>query len=411
MIHGWIVSAFGVLFLLPSSHAQTPPVLETQAASKNVKPGDDYKQERAFATQLFEKRYHMEALPLFEDLAMRNPTDSGVLLGLGACLVDHSATVTDPEAAKRERIRARNILMSAKELGNDSILLNNLLDLLPADGSTRYPGNPDVVKAIEAGEAAFARNDYAEAITHYSKALELDPKNYVAALFIADCYFGQKDFAKAAQGYEHAIQINPDAETAYRYESDMFTKNGDQQKARQLAIQAVVAEPYSQVAWRGVLQWANANHLKLIPVRINTHSSFSTDGSGKTTINVDPNTSPTAMAVWLAYNGARLNWHKEEFKKNYPQEAEYRHTLAEEVAALSLAATMLSSQKAAGIAADPDLSLLKKIADAKMLEPYVLLSAADEGIAVDYVGYREKNRANLGQYLSTFAIPPAPSKP
>jgi hypothetical protein len=42
-----------------------------------------------------------------------------------------------------------------------------------------------------------------------------------------------------------------------------------------------------------------------------------------------------------------------------------------------------------------------------MIEPYVLLNAADEGIAQDYPGYREKNREKLEQYLSEFVVPAA----
>jgi len=45
-----------------------------------------------------------------------------------------------------------------------------------------------------------------------------------------------------------------------------------------------------------------------------------------------------------------------------------------------------------------------------MIEPYVLLNAADQGIAQDYAGYREKNREKLEQYLSEWVAPPAPGK-
>jgi hypothetical protein len=44
---------------------------------------------------------------------------------------------------------------------------------------------------------------------------------------------------------------------------------------------------------------------------------------------------------------------------------------------------------------------------AKMIEAYVLLNAADEGIAQDYPGYREKHREKLEQYLSEFVVPSA----
>jgi len=75
---------------------------------------------------------------------------------------------------------------------------------------------------MRAGEAAFSRRDYLEAAKNYTKALELEPKNYYAALFIGNAYDRQRDFAKAAEGYERAIQLNANIETAYRYYADML---------------------------------------------------------------------------------------------------------------------------------------------------------------------------------------------
>ena len=112
-----------------------------------------YKAERQQAIALFDGQKHLEALPLFEELAKQNPDDADVLFGLGACLVDHSATLPDEEAAKKERVRARGYLQRAKELGNTSTLLLNLLELIPADGSIRHQDNADVDKAVQAGEA------------------------------------------------------------------------------------------------------------------------------------------------------------------------------------------------------------------------------------------------------------------
>src|SRR5260370_25905600 len=195
--------------------------------------GDDaYKAERQQAVALLNDQKHLEALPLFEELSAKNPNDADVLFGLGACLVDHSATIADESAAKKERIRAREFLLRAKQLGSTNTLLLSLLDLLPPDGSIRHESNAEVDRAIQAGEAAFAKRDYDEAIKNYFQAFFLDPKNYAAALFIADAYFAKKDFAKAEEGYERAIQVNPDIETAYRYEADMLTKHGSMEKAR-----------------------------------------------------------------------------------------------------------------------------------------------------------------------------------
>jgi hypothetical protein len=106
----------------------------------------------------------------------------------------------------------------------------------------------------------------------------------------------------------------------------------------------------------------------------------------------------------------------EKFKKTFPSETQYRHSLAEEADSLKAAAASVAesnSKKSKNVAtADPDIALLARIYDAKMIEPYVLLSAPDQGIAADYVAYRERHREQLEQYLSQFIVPagPAPAK-
>jgi tetratricopeptide (TPR) repeat protein len=372
---------------------------------------DAYRAERKQAVALFNEQKHLEALPLFEDLVAMNPNDSDVLVALGACLIDHAATLRDEDAAKKERVRAREYLLHAKQLGSTNSLLLNLLDLIPADGSIYHQDNAVVDRAIQTGEAAFAKRDFDEAIKNYSQALTLDPHNYAAALFVADAYFAKKDLAKAVEGYDRAIRVNPDVETAYRYEADTLTRTGEMDRARTRAIQAVVAEPYNPVTWRGLSQWANANHVQLKSIHINTHSNMAQDGEKGIQITMDPKSSPESMAVWIIYSGTRAEWRKEEFKKRFPEETQYRHSLAEEAESLSLAAKFELKPGAPLASIDPDMALLKRIYDAGMIEPYVLLNAADEGIAQDYRAYRARNGAHLEDYLSQFVVPPTPAKP
>jgi tetratricopeptide (TPR) repeat protein len=265
---------------------------------------------------------------------------------------------------------------------------------------------------MRAGEAAFAKQDFDEAIKNYSKVLELQPTNYSAALFIGDSYFSAKNFTMAGQWYERASQIDPNRETAYRYYSDMLMKNGDLEAARTKAIQAVIAEPYNSITWRGLQQWAKASQLQLTPQHIKVPST-SKGNDSQINITFDPSQSSDSMAVWMLYTGTRINWRNEEFKKRFPQEKEYRHSLAQEADALAAAASMLkgsSKKKKSSAPKDPDLALLLKLSEAGLLEPYVLLSAADEGIARDYGVYRQENRAKLESYLSEFVVPPAPKR-
>jgi|SRR6266496_361109 tetratricopeptide (TPR) repeat protein len=373
---------------------------------------DQYKLERAKAMQLFNTDKYLEALPLFEDLAKRQPEDPDVLVGLAAGLIDHSATVEDQDSAAKERVRARGLLLKAQQLGSNSTFVQNLLQITPENGVVPYQTD-EAGKAMRAGEAAFARRDFDEAIRNYSRVLDVQPTNYSAALFIADSYFSARKFDLAKEWYEKAAKIDPNRETAYRYEADMLTKNGEMETARTMAIEAIVAEPYNPITWRGLTEWARANKLDLVRVHINVPAAPSSTGDGQVNITFDPTKSAESMAAWLVYSGARINWRKQEFATHFPNEKTYRHSLSEETEALNTAASVFNKvtdkkKKKSELPKDQDLVLLLKLTSAEMLEPYVLLSAADEGISHDYDDYRQKNRAKLVQYLSEFIVPAAP---
>jgi tetratricopeptide (TPR) repeat protein len=130
----------------------------------------------------------------------------------------------------------------------------------------RFSANPAVERAMNAGEAAFARRDFDAALTAYAKALELEPTNYFAALFTANAYDRKNDFARASQWYGHAIRLKPDIETAFRYFADMLARQGDMAKARSMLIHAAVAEPYNKIVWREIRAWALINHTAFISV-------------------------------------------------------------------------------------------------------------------------------------------------
>ena len=87
-----------------------------------------------------------------------------------------------------------------------------------------------------AGESAFSRRDFDEALKDYAKALKLEPTNYSATLFTANTYDRKNDVAKAGEWYERAIKLNPNIETAYRYYADMLAREGDMSKARTMLI-------------------------------------------------------------------------------------------------------------------------------------------------------------------------------
>jgi len=156
------------------------------------------------------------------------------------------------------------------------------------------------------------------------------------------------------------------------------------------------------------------NHAALTPVHINAAGSVTQNDDQHINITVDGSKPSGVMSVWIIYSMTRATWSTSEFKKHFPAEPQYRHSLAEEAAALQSAASMISADKrgkSKEATADPDVALLRKLSEAKMIEPYVLLSAPDQGIAADYAAYRDLHRDQLEKYLSLFIVPPTPDKP
>jgi tetratricopeptide (TPR) repeat protein len=376
-------------------------------------PDASDKAERQKAEALFAKGKRLEALPLLEDLAQKNPSDNEILVELAAALVDHALTLTDKDAAAKERFRARDLVLEAWELGNTSPLCENLRQLLgelPANGAIKFSDDPAVEKTMLAGESAFSRRDFEVALKDYAKALELEPSNYSAALFTANTYDRKNDFAKAGEWYERAIKLNPNIESAYRYYADMLAREGDMAKARTMLIRAAVAEPYNKIVWREIRAWAIINNTAFNIVYVSVPILARHDP------NPNARQSQDLSSAWTAYYSVRTDWQKGgRFQKDFPREAEYRHSLPEESEALTAAAKVLEKLKEDKngrelVTDNPVAGLLLKLYEAGLIDPYVLFSLGDDGIAKDYIAYRAKNRVKLAHYMDKFVMPPAPAR-
>jgi hypothetical protein len=181
---------------------------------------------------------------------------------------------------------------------------------------------------------------------------------------------------------------------------------GDLHTARGLLIRAAVAEPYNRMVWRELNAWAslNSTQINLIFVAVPA-PPLEQPGGLRQPAELEP--------AWHAYREVAARWHGggKEFRKHYPDEKQYRHSLREEADALTAAAGVLEklardSRSAGLIKDDPSASLLLRLHGAGVIEPYVLFSLGDRGIWRDYAPYRARNRDKLQAYLEQFVVPP-----
>jgi tetratricopeptide (TPR) repeat protein len=377
---------------------------------------DTYQADRERAIGLLNANQFAEALPLFEKLAAVKPNDSQVQYGLGLSVLLTSDKITDPNARRQARIRARTALLRARELGVRDENLEMMLKSVKADGGEAgRSDNQEANAAMEVAGRYFASNELEKAAKEYERAALLDPKLYEAALYTGNTYYSLKNWDKAGEWFTRAIALDANREIAHRYWGDALMLSGKDEAARDKFLDAIIAEPYSQLAWRGLIQWAQRNQVTLAHPKIVVQGNVSPTATGAT-ITLDPGSlsgKNDGSAAWVAYGLIRAGWLpdktgklSDKFAKAYPGEKTYRHSLAEEMDALRLVIESLKEQMKGKDFQKPEPSLanLLRLYDAGMLEPFILLTRADPGLEAENPTYRAANRDKLRRYLLEYVI-------
>jgi tetratricopeptide (TPR) repeat protein len=367
-------------------------------------------QKATQANQLYEAGKRLDALPLYEDLAKAYPNEMLYQERLSACLGAAAMQTTDAAQAKALRTRERDAARRAVALGDKTNVVVMMANSDP-DEAVPPPPATGAEALMHDAEKAYAAGDFQTAMTNYVAAAEADPKLYEAPLYAGDTAYVQQDLPTAAKWFQRAIAIDPNRETAYRYWGDAILKFGnDPDAAKEKFIDAIVAEPYSRFAWQGIEQWAQIEHAVLLAPKIERPSAPVVDQNkpNNITINIDPGNTddkknPGGWA-WLTYSMMRATYRGDTFKKEFPNEKEYRHSLKEEDAALSVVASTLEEKKIKRDSLDESLRNLLDLNDAGMLDCWILINGADRGIAQDYAAYRDQHRQQLHEYLSRYVI-------
>jgi tetratricopeptide (TPR) repeat protein len=385
--------------------------------------------ERKQADELFLAQKPLEALPLYEDLCRQDPTIAVFAERYGAGLIAKQATLSDPAEKAKVHQQAVNEIKRAQSLGDNSGYVRDILSLesrnfvgavitgVPLSVGYTYKGKPDAQAVLQQAEAAFARSDWAVAAKLYTQAADLDPSWYNPALFAGDTFFRLKDLSSAGTWFAKAIAIDPDRETAYRYWGDAVFRAGDRVGAGEKFVQAVVAEPYGTPPTTELAQWAKRTGHQLVYPAI-TRPEFITPNG---TLQIDPQLAASTQdgrSSWIIYqqyrvaHGARtLN----QFIVAGGSDANavvtpngYRHTIAEEHAALRAMLADINAKLKSGALTeanlDPSIRNIRNLENSDFLGAWIAINAADAGIRSDYADYRAHHRKHLAEYIDTYLI-------
>lgn len=378
-------------------------LLAPASLSVRAQTEDELKEALVKGVTLFEQQRYVEAVPYLELLVKAMPEEAKLRFLYGFALVAKSKQISNLEESKQLSAKALEEFKAAKKLGMNEQSNENMINLLSgntsAEASTKYSQNAEANKMMSQAESYFTRSEYEKALEFYQKALALDPNIYEAALYAGDAYTHRQDWKNAEMSYQKAIAINPNRETAYRYSATPFMKQEKYDQARDRYIEALITEPYSRMSPRGISQWAQVTGAKLGHPKIDV-PEFKYDPSGKPTTVMSENSLTEGSKAWVAYSLTRDSWNKEKFAKTFPNEKKYRHTLREETDALRSVLKMAKEQNLS----NPQFDTLQKLDGEGLLESYVLMTQADEGIAQDHEEYLKTNRAKLRQYVLNYVI-------
>jgi tetratricopeptide (TPR) repeat protein len=379
-------------------------LLSAPLHAQSADTAQDLKQR---ADALFKQNNYLDALPFLEKLVVATPDDPDAHFSIGFSLLAKAQVTKDAAERKALRVRARNAFLKAKDLHVKQPVVDALIQSLPPDGAdgTPFSQNPEANDAMNQAEALFAQGNLDQALARYQRALQLDPSLYDAALFIGDVFTQHGDFAQAEVWYQKAIAIDPYREIAYRYSATPLMKQHKYDQARDRYVESFITEPYGRFGLAGLTQWAQATKTTLANPRIDNPTRVAFDGKGDVNITLGDaalsGSKDDGSFAWIAYGGTRSLWHKEKFARAFPDEKTYRHSLPEEAEALR---TVVSVAGKGASHLSPSLATPKKLNDAGLLEAYILLAIADDGIAKDYPAYLRSNRDKLRRYVLEYVI-------
>lgn len=407
-----------------SQPTQTPAVPHHEA---------NFESERTRADELFLAQKPLEALPLYEDLCRQDPTVAVFAERHGAGLFAKEATIHDPDPDSKVRFKVHQQaiaeLRRARALGDNSAYVRTALNAdsktlagaivagIPLTAGYTYHGKPEAQAVLRDAEAAFARSDWAGAAKLYVSAATLDPTWYDPALFAGDSFFRMKDLANATLWFSKAVAIDPDRETAYRYWGDALFQAGDRDGARQKFVEANVAEPYGIPAISELGQWAQRTGHQIVKPAIARPEFITPDG----VLKIDPALAASTTdgrASWIVYQQYRVAHGARTL--NQPilggsidanavvTTKDYRHTIAEEHAALRAMLADIDEKVKAGTLQEANLDgsirNLRNLERANALGAWVAINAADAGIRSDYPDYRAHHRKHLLEYVNGYLI-------
>jgi hypothetical protein len=112
------------------------------------------------------------------------------------------------------------------------------------------------------------------------------------------------------------------------------------------------------------------------------------------------------MSANMTYSLSSAAWHASKFKKTFPDESTYRHSLAEELDSIHLMLNVLKEQKVGPDKLSSSNLFLMDLEKKNLLAAWILIDHPDQGVAKDYLAFRIQHRDLLAKYIAEYDLHP-----
>lgn len=164
-------------------------------------------------------------------------TPLGYVSSFVATETDNTVVRADP----KDKIALFNLMSDARDLGHDEAAdTAKMIALL----RQVVEDDPQVIDAwFSLGNVYYRQGDFAEALTHFSKALALKPDYDLALINMANAYraLGRDDEALA--GYEHYLRVDPKNAWVQYQAGEIHLDRGATDRASEYFRQALAIDP------------------------------------------------------------------------------------------------------------------------------------------------------------------------
>lgn len=169
---------------------------------------------------LFNERKYQEALAVFNQFTVDNPTIYQIYLNIGDCyreMQDYKTAIQHYESAKEKAVLAADTVIQAKAFASigEVYLRQNDFKTSQEFFKKSLELNPkDEVLAYNVAEIYFNNQKIDDAITYYALATQIKPEWGTPFVKLGYAYLNKADYAKAIASFEKFLQVEPNSDQA-----------------------------------------------------------------------------------------------------------------------------------------------------------------------------------------------------